>query len=256
MEQNVYLEMQELENRHWWFCARRDYLRKVISRFYKGDDAERRFCEIGCGTGGNLALLAEFAKVDAVEMNDAARDMARQKSVTGVNDINAGYLPDAIPLDQQYDGVFALDVIEHVEHDLAGTQALSGLVKDDGYLITTVPAYQWLWSEHDIANHHFRRYNLSQYKKLITDAGYDIVYASYFNTLLFPLAAISRLFSRASNNDNSQSDSKATLAMPSPVVNGLLSSVFRLETLWAGKLSMPFGLSIVVVARKRPGTDL
>jgi len=129
---------------------------------------------------------------------------------------------------------------------------LADYLKQDAWLITTVPAYQWLWSAHDDANHHKRRYTKTNYCKLLRSAGYEIHYSSYFNTLLFPLAVISRLIGRVSSNSDQQVYSG--LSLPAKPINTFLQFLFRLESYWAARLSMPFGLSIVVVAKKTKNT--
>lgn len=248
MESHVYEQFNELENQHWWFKARRAYLERLIGGIFPQGQANKslEFCEIGCGTGGNLALLSKFAVVDAIEMNENARNAVQAKNIEGLRSVNAGYLPDNLSLKQEYDGVFALDVIEHVEADAAAVKAICRTVGDDGYFISTVPAYQWLWSPHDVANHHKRRYTLKQYTNLLEQSGFKIQYKSYFNTLLFGLAVVDRLLSK-----NAKKDEPASLSLPSKPVNSILEFVFRLERLWAGKFSMPFGLSIVIVAQKQ-----
>lgn len=248
MEQKIYHEFATLEGKHWWFVARRRYLRAIIERYFGSKD-KMLFCEVGCGTGGNLRMLAENATVDAVEMNDKAREQVGQNFKSTIRSIHSGYLPDNIRLDDNYDGVFALDVIEHVEDDLAALNALANLTSEDGLLVTTVPAYQWLWSEHDVANHHFRRYSKTQYCQLFNEAELEILYASYFNSVLFPLAALTRLLNKLIMPTGTNASS--ALTMPHRLINKLLTSLFSIEQLWAGKLAIPFGLSIVVVARPK-----
>ena len=100
MESHVYEQLNELENQHWWFKARRTYLGKIISGLFTKEKADRahEFIEIGCGTGGNLPLLCQFADVDAIEMNDSARERVKSKNIEGLRHLNAGYLPDNINL--------------------------------------------------------------------------------------------------------------------------------------------------------------
>ena len=247
MEQHVYDQFNELEEQHWWFSARRKYLDKIIKSLQFNHNEAHKFCEIGSGTGGNLAMLCRYAKVDAVEMNDDARKIIERKQIAGVQNVFSGYLPDNMPLKKKYDAVFSLDVIEHVEDDQAAVAQIKQYLRDDGWLVTTVPAYQWLWSAHDDANHHKRRYTKTQYCSLLESAGYDIVYASYFNTILFPLAVLERFFTRlVSGNENND---HAVLKLPSKLINTVFTILFGLESNWAGKLRMPFGLSIVVVAK-------
>lgn len=241
MQQQVYNSFSSLESKHWWFTARRKYLNKVISTFFRGRSG-LEFCEVGCGTGGNLSMLSDYGTVEAVEMNDQAREIVINKNLPKVTQIHSGYLPDNLPLTKKFDGVFALDVIEHVEDDLSALKVLKGCLKSNGYLVTTVPAYQWLWSKHDEENHHFRRYTKGRYVELIESAGYSVCYSSYYNSLLFPLAAVSRLLG---------GDKEASLKMPPSFINKTFKFIFGVESLWAAKLTIPFGLSIVVVAENK-----
>lgn len=246
MEQQVYQEFNQLEGQHWWFRGRRKYLRRLISNFLGVASQSRLLCEIGSGTGGNLPMLAEYGVVDSVEMDDAARRIIEQKNVPGVRSVQGGALPDEITLDGVYDAVFSLDVIEHVEDDLAALMRLRELLSEDGFLFTTVPAYQWLWSAHDEANHHKRRYTKMAYSRLLQRAGFEIRYASYFNSLLFPLAVVDRLASKA--RPAHEKNKNASLGMPTGWLNALLYGIFGFESKWAGKFRFPFGLSIAIVA--------
>jgi len=247
MDQEVYEQFDELENQHWWFCGRREYLNKIIGRLSFSNKETLEFCEIGAGTGGNLPMLCQYATVDAIEMNDAARGKIENKKIAGVKSVQFGFLPNDIPLARKYDGVFSLDVIEHVDEDRHALANLSEYMTDDGWLVTTVPAYQWLWSAHDEANHHKRRYTKSAYTQLIEQAGYTIEYSSYFNTLLFPLAVLERLAARFGG----KGPESAVVKLPHPVINKVFKAIFGLESFLAGKISLPFGLSIVVVAKKK-----
>lgn len=247
MEQHVYDQFNQLEQQHWWFCARRKYLDQVIKTLQFKNDKPHQFCEIGSGTGGNLPMLCHYADVDAVEMNDDARNIIQQKQIAGVQNVLSGHLPDNMSLDKKYDAVFSLDVIEHVEDDKAALVQIKNYINEDGWLVTTVPAYQWLWSAHDEANHHKRRYTKADYCDLLESAGYDVVYASYFNTILFPLAVLERVFSQIkSSKENAQ---ESVVKLPGKLINSIFTFLFGLESNWAGKLRMPFGLSVVVVAK-------
>jgi len=245
MEQDIYDEMAKQEGQHWWFVARRKYVQKLISKYFP-PDSKYRVCEIGCGTGGNLEMLSQLGCVDAVELNESARQVAKSKEIKNVLGVCSGYLPDGIPLTEKYDGVFSLDVIEHVENDLEAVKALKSLIAENGRLIVTVPAYQWLWSAHDEVNHHFRRYSKKTFLELFDSAGLKIRYVSYFNSILFPLALLSRITEKISPNKTATKT--WGVKYPSVWVNALLKKIFELESIWAGKFSIPFGLSIVVVA--------
>ncbi|MDH5389407.1 MAG: methyltransferase domain-containing protein [Gammaproteobacteria bacterium] len=175
-----------------------------------------------------------------------ARLLAKSKNIENVTGLYSGYLPDGILLLEQYDGVFSLDVIDHIENGFEAVIGLKNLLAKDGVLIVTVPAYQWLWSANDDANHHFRRYTKKSFSRLLEAAGFKIRYTSYFNSILFPLAVLKRIIE---NFLPKKSIGDAwEVKMPSSWVNTLLKKLFELECLWAGKLSIPFGLSVVIVA--------
>jgi SAM-dependent methyltransferase len=252
MQQDIYAQMNDLEGEHWWFCARRKYLDKLISLLYKEGPEAHQYCEIGAGTGGNLALLAKFAMIDVVEMNSDARDWIKEKNIDGVQTIHSGHLPDNVTLDKKYDAIFALDVIEHIDDDFNSLKRIKDFLKEDGCLVTTVPAYQWLWSPHDEIHHHKHRYTKTHYCNLLRQAGYEVTYSSYFNTLLFPLAAVNRVVNKVRSTLGFKEQTGAE--MPGTMINTLFEKIFNIESLWAGKLSIPFGLSIVVVAQLRSET--
>lgn len=234
-----------VEDQHWWFKARRKYLKNLLTRLLNGKK-NLKLCEIGCGTGGNLEMLSSFGTLDAVEMNDYARTMAEAKNLPCVRRVLSGYLPDGIELREKYDIVLALDVLEHVENDKGAVRTIKSLLKDEGYLVTTVPAYQWLWSRHDEVNMHFRRYTRQSYSNLLNSEGLNITYASYFNSLLFPTVALERLIEKAFKTNI---DTSTNLGIPSAIINRALYIIFNTESLWAGRLSVPFGLSVVAIAK-------
>ena len=157
MEPDVFAKMGRVEQRHWWFCARRKILADQIEQLALSDNA--RLLEVGCGTGGNLSMLSRFGKVVAVEPDNAARLRAHQQS--GL-EILSGSLPYQLPKAAYgADLAVALDVIEHVDDDRAAIGAISQCLRPGGRFLATVPAYQWMWSDHDVAHHHKRRYRRS-----------------------------------------------------------------------------------------------
>ena len=248
MEHHVYDEFHNLEKSHWWFRGRRAYLDKIINKFVDcSNSIDTKFCEVGSGTGGNLTLLTKFSStVDCIEMNDHARSIIVNKNIKGVDNIYSGHLPDNIELLEKYDAVFCLDVIEHIDDDFKSVKRLKDLIKNNGVLIATVPAYQWLWSAHDVANHHKRRYTKTTFLELFQNNDFEVIYCSYFNSILLPLAIIDRIINKFKNSTD-----KATLNQPIKLINHFFYKIFQIETLWAGKLSALFGLSLVIVVRQK-----
>nr|WP_295111485.1 class I SAM-dependent methyltransferase [uncultured Caulobacter sp.] len=241
MERLIYERIRALETDHWWFVARRGILRRLIARI--GVPAGARILEVGCGAGGNVPLLREFGTVSAIEPDQDSREYAADRLGQPVEH---GLLPDGLPFaPETFDLVCAFDVVEHVDDDEGAVMALARLAKPGGAILTTAPAYQWMWSHHDVLHHHKRRYRLPAYRALFEQAGLEIEAATYFNTLLFVPAAVQRLIKRLLG------DQSADDAMPPAWLNKALTTVFALEGPLATGTGLPFGMSIAVVARKK-----
>lgn len=241
MESAVYDRMERLDGQHWWFVARRRILSDQIAALDLSPDA--RILEVGCGLGGNLAMLSQFGSLSAMELNDDARRMAARRS--GLV-IQGGALPDDLDFEPgSFDLIAALDVIEHIDDDGAAVASLMPLLKPSGSLIMTVPAYRWLWSEHDDIHHHKRRYLQGGVRALIEGAGLSVEKLSHFNTVLFPLIVAIRMLGNLVGRTGHSDD-----AMPGPLVNRILSILFSAERHVLRHISLPVGLSILCIARR------
>jgi SAM-dependent methyltransferase len=160
-----------------------------------------------------------------------------------------GFLPDGIPFADAFDLVCAFDVIEHVEDDVPAVQALAARLAPGGRLLLTLPAHPWLWSDHDVRNHHYRRYTRETLTKLVADAGLTLEKLTAFNSFLFPVAAGVRLAQNALNQG-----SKAEETMPSSFVNKALEKIFSSEAPIVSGPGFPVGLSLLAILRQRdPG---
>jgi SAM-dependent methyltransferase len=239
MERIVYDRMAELDGRHWWYRARRDILADLIARRI-ALPKDARILEIGCGTGHNLEMLARFGRVDGIEIDEAARDIASSRLGRKVMDSPLPELPGIE--DRAYDMVAILDVLEHVEQDREALASIARKLRPGGTLLITVPAFPWMWSAHDEVNHHKRRYTRGTLKKVIGDAGLKLEMMSWFNSLLFPLAAAARLAGRLTGKQDS--DDK----MPPAPVNALFEALFGLERYALGRVPFPPGVSLVAIA--------
>lgn len=239
MDRSTYDNMRAIEHRHWWFRARRAILSDQLARLNLPADAS--ILEVGCGTGGNLAMLARFGKVTAIEPDEDSRRHAAETS--GAPVLN-GSLPGGLPtFDTQFDLIAALDVIEHLEEDAASLAALRRLLKPTGVLFTTVPAHPWLWSHHDELHHHKRRYRRHEYAALLEGAGFALTRVSFFNSVLYPvivLARAAKLGERSGRADD---------ALPSPALNAILERAFASEKFMLRHTDLPFGVSLLAIAR-------
>lgn len=246
MERVLFDRMASGAASHWWYVARRRILADLIRRKI-GPGSESRILEIGCGTGHNFEMLARFGDVDGLEVDDAARATAQEalgRLVLSAPLPNLRGLPDAA-----WDLICALDVIEHVEEDRASLARMAALLRPGGAILLTVPALPWLWSAHDEANHHVRRYTGSTLRAAIAEAGLRVDAIGYFNSLLFPIAAAKRVIGNATGATGSDDD------LPPAPVNALLRGVFTLERHLMGRVSLPIGVSLFAIARVPGGAS-
>ncbi len=238
MERVVYDRMAELDRVHWWYRARRNILSDLIQRRIELP-ADARILEIGCGTGHNVLMLQHFGEVDAIEIDEAAREIASRRLGKTVG---SAPLPDLAGVeDAGYDLIAILDVLEHVEADEQALASMARKLKPGGRILLTVPAHPWMWSAHDVVNHHQRRYTRKSLKDVIARSGLKLEMISYFNSLLFPLAAGARLAGRIAGRKDS--DDK----LPPRPLNRLFEALFNLERHALGRVPFPPGVSLVAI---------
>jgi SAM-dependent methyltransferase len=238
MERIVYDRMAELDSSHWWYRARREILADLIRRRIQLHD-NPRILEIGCGTGHNLVMLKRFGRVDAIEIDAAARAIAGRRLGHPVMD---AHLPALTGVeDRAYDLVAILDVLEHVEEDQAALESIARKLRPGGRILIAVPAHPWMWSAHDVVNHHKRRYTRTTLRAVVAAAGLKLEMMSWFNSLLFPLAAAARLAGKVRRKEDS--DDK----LPPKPLNALFEGIFGLERYAIGRVPFPPGVSLVAI---------
>ena len=239
MDRIVYERMAAHDTTHWWYRARRDILADYLTRW--GDLPEdARILEIGCGTGHNLPMLAQFGEIDAIEIDETARAKASERLGKPVGTAPLPELVGVAP--GSYDLVAVLDVIEHVEDDVAALKAIAAALKPGGKILITVPAHQWMWSAHDVVNHHKRRYSKGAFEALLAKAGLQGRKLGYFNSLLFPVAVAARFAGKLMGKDDSDD------SPPPKPLNTLFEGIFRLERHMVGRVPLPPGLSLIALA--------
>lgn len=246
MERVVYQQMAELDQRHWWYRGRREILDALIRRVAAPRPGSQ-ILELGCGTGHNLPMLAAFGHVDALELDEQSRALAEKRLGRA---ILKAPLPEltGVP-DRHYDLIGAFDVIEHIDDDAAALASIASKLKDGGKFVMTVPAHAWMWSAHDVVNHHKRRYSKASLKRLVQKSPLRLDAIGYFNSLLFPAAIAERLSSKLRRKDD------ADLALPPAPLNAALERTFAAERHLIGRVPLPPGLSLYAVASVQPVKD-
>lgn len=239
MKDDAYAFLAGAEATHWWFRARREHLHAIIHRLALPSTCT--ILDAGCGSGGNLAMLASVGTVEAFEYDTAMRARAQAR---GIGTVDYGALPHDIPFrPHRYDLITLLDVLEHLEEPVASLAALHERLAPGGALVISVPAYQWLWGPHDERHEHKRRYTATRLRAELREAGLTVTHMTYANTLLFPLAVVQRLLSKIRPPTDLETE-------PPRALNALLYHVWRAERLWIPRASAPFGLSLFAVAER------
>lgn len=247
MEQHAYRQQFELEATHWWFAGRRAVIWALLAR--TGTPAGVRLLDAGCGTGHNLLEFGALGTATGVDASPEAIEFCRRRGLHGVTE---GQIEQLAFADGSFDLILATDVLEHLRDDRAAMRELRRVAAPGARLLATVPAYGWLWSQHDAAHHHFRRYTLGQLRGRLREAGWKPLAFSYFNTLLLPpIAAVRVLGRRRANGAPARPDLSLTPAR----LNHLLEQPMRLEAALIRRgARLPAGVSmgIVCAADGRP----
>ncbi|TAK37407.1 MAG: class I SAM-dependent methyltransferase [Lysobacteraceae bacterium] len=240
MEEQLYRTFYEIEQKHWWFVARQRIVEDLIRRRI-GLAPGSQVLDVGCGTGAILSMLSKQFEAYGTDTSPLAIELCGKRGLKNAFQCTLESFPRP---DLRFNLITLLDVIEHIDDDLAVLQQARGYLKDGGSVLITVPAYQWLWSRHDDLNHHKRRYTKAGLAGVLDRAGLQPAFLSYYNTLLFPAALAGRMIQKAGG-----STSDTTLTIPPSPLNALLTSVFSSERHLLGMSPLPFGLSLVAIAK-------
>jgi SAM-dependent methyltransferase len=229
----------EMDRHHWWFRGRLAVLREVLARVVTTRPA--RLLELGCGSGNVLEALAAFGEAVGMEHDPALIAVARAAGL----DVRPGVLPDELVVpDGWADVVLLLDVLEHLDEEAATLATARRALRGSGRLVVTVPAYPWLWSSHDVVLGHRRRYQAPRLRRALEDGGFEVERMSHFNTLLFVPLLLVRSGKRLLGQQGHD------LVYPPATLNALLAGCFALERHLVPRLALPFGASLLAVARR------
>jgi SAM-dependent methyltransferase len=245
MDQALMKATLEVDEYHWWYRGRRRVILAELDRLPIGAGA--CVLDAGCGSGRTLQELTRYGEVHGIELDPDAAELARSR---GHGEVRVGRLEELPWGPATFDLVTCLDVIEHTADDRITLTELLRVTKPGGYLLVTVPAYQSLWSVHDEANHHYRRYGRRTLRAAARAAGWSVERVTSFNSLLLAPAAAVRLLQRRFGTHNGYTND---LALGPAWLNDVLERPLALEASWLARgHSLPAGLSLLAVLRKPP----
>ncbi len=248
MDPQFYKEYYELERSSWWFKARLNILEAlVLKHTYKNQSL--KILNVGVATGATSEMLAKYGEVTSVEYDKDCCIFLKEK--TGIEAICAS-LTELPFKDNSYDLVCAFDVIEHIEDDKLAVEEIYRVLKPNGNYFLTVPAFQFLWSNHDVVNHHFRRYTKSGFNQLFIDAGLKINYSTFFNFwLFFPIALTRFILNLFPKKNTESSGSDNDIVATDGLINKILYAIFISEkALLKFGIKLPIGVSIISLGSK------
>jgi len=245
MEAVEYRKLEDFEKHYWWHKGKLSLIASLYNKYLKGKK-DLRILEIGCGTGEVLNMLKNWGEVTGIDYSRKAIDVCKRR---GFADL---YCEDVNKLDLskdygKYDLILALDVLEHIRDDVKTMKKVRELLKPGGLFFVAVPAYKFLWSTHDEALHHLRRYHSLEINQKLKDSGFKILKSTHFvAALFFPIALV-----RLLNNFIRRRAYPKTHYLPLPkIINDLFTKILQIESKVIENVYLPVGTTLVVVAKK------
>ncbi len=244
--QHTYPILYQLEETHWWHRGRRRIIAGFVEQICRDFKHRPRILDVGCGTGGNLMMLSQFGDAEGVDVSPDALEFCRQRGLK--TKLGAA---EQLPYDDAtFDLVTALDVVEHIDDDVAGLREMRRVLKPDGRLLLFVPTFMFLWGVQDDVSHHRRRYRMPELRRAVEKAGFEVERTTYANITFFaPILVIRKLMQLTGMRTSSENNINI------PVFNGLFGNLLGAEGRLLRHINLPFGVSGLCVARARTSTD-
>ncbi|MDT4954117.1 MAG: hypothetical protein QOJ02_2255 [Acidobacteriota bacterium] len=243
MQQHTYSIMYEVEETHWWFVGRRRIIASFVENICREvEEHTPRILDVGCGTGANLELLGKYGEASGVDVSQDALTFCRARGIENVRHGEAEKLPFE---DGSFDLVTGLDVVEHLDDDVAGLKEMWRVLKPGGRALLFVPAFMFLWGVQDDVSHHRRRYTLPGLRKVVREAGFEVERATYANITFFAPILLGRAVMKVTGLRPASENNINVSAL-----NGVLGRVLGAESSFLRRMNFPFGVSALCVARK------
>lgn len=241
MKKYLYKDLYDLEEKHWWHISKRRIVQNLIKRYNKIIDP--KILDIGCGAGKNTEELLKYGKVWGIDNSEDAVRFCKKRGLKNVKLSNAEKTDLKT---SSFDVITLLDVLEHTD-DNRTLKEMQRILKENGVIILTVPAFSWLWSKWDEALHHKRRYTLKDLISRIEDHNFKVIYATYlYSFLILPALIVRRIKEKFFYNKTYPTD----FQLSNPAVNLIMSFLSEMEFKLAQRIPLPFGTTILIIAKK------
>jgi len=247
MNSKEHLVMSFFETEYWWHKGKKYLIEHLLNKFFSKDrHGKLKIFEIGCGTGEISKMLQKYGTVSGLDISETAADEYERKCgirplIGDINELNLESLKNS------FDLILALDVLEHVQDDIKAMERVKFLLKKDGVFFINVPAYKFIWSEHDEALQHKRRYSTYELTEKLKRAGFNIELNSHFVCMSFPLIAFYRVWG---NFFGKSAFPKTTYIKLPKKLNTIMYKMLQVETKLLTKFRLPLGSTITVVAKQ------
>jgi SAM-dependent methyltransferase len=242
MKEHTYPIMFRVEQSHWWYTGRRKILASFLEDICRRvTDRRPRILDVGCGTGANLLMLSQYGDAEGVDLSEDALAFCRER---GLEKVKLG-AAEKLPYDDgTFDLVTALDVVEHLDDDLAGLREMRRVLRPGGRVLLFVPTFMFLWGLQDDVSNHRRRYRLPELRRVLEQAGFEIERTTYANITFFLPILLARKLMRVTGI-KAESENNINVS----AFNGLLGGMLGAESVVLKYMNIPFGVSGLCVAR-------
>ena len=243
MQPHHYPILFQVEETHWWYLGRRRIIQSLIEKICPTlKNPNPRILDVGCGTGANLKMLAAYGKAEGVDISSQAVEFCRQRGLESVKLGAAEQLPYE---SDSFELVTALDVVEHLDDDVAGLREMRRVLRRDGRRLLFVPAFMFLWGVQDEVSHHRRRYTLPSLLRAVAAAGFSVEWSSYANISFFlPVLLVRSVMRWLGLRAATEYGINISL------MNGPFARLFAAERFVLKSGRLPFGVSAVCIARR------
>jgi len=248
MQSHHYPILYQVEETHWWYLGRRRIIQSLVEKIRTAlANAKPRILDVGCGTGANLKMLAAYGSAEGVDISPQAVDFCRER---GLDSVKLGAI-EHLPYESgSFELVTALDVVEHLDDDVAGLREMRRVLRRDGRVLLFVPAFMFLWGVQDDVSNHRRRYTLPGLLQAVEAAGFAVEWASYANISFFlPVLVVRSVMRWLGLRAATEYGINISL------LNRPFSSLFAAERFVLERGKIPFGVSAVCIARRIEEAD-